>query len=228
MSKVHLKINLRMVLGIASVLSFIAFLFSVEAAGVLAPPVAKALKLVPVTGKLALGAGFRIDGTYTNSDRTNVPANIAVYGSWIGSDASTGTAMTGWYSSVARFDLMVAGYPVSPNMSLTVETEGLSGAKQSYPITVAVNPGEVWTEIGVPVPNAESVKQFRIVAVDNSKALRGWLGFSDPFVNDPGDSLPTLGKVGVAAMRASAILSFITGVLCGLAALNKRWFPSQV
>jgi len=207
MSKVHLKINLRMVLGIASVLSFIAFLFSVEAAGVLVPPVAKALKLVPVTGKLALGAGFRIDGAYTNSDRTNVPANIAVYGSWIGSDASTGTAMTGWYSSVARFDLMVAGYPVSPNMSLT---------------------GEVWTETAVPVPNAESVKRFRIVAVDNSKALRGWLGFSDPFVNDPGDSLPTLGKVGVAAMRASAILSFIAGVLCGLAALNKRSFPSQV
>ena len=223
-----MKINLRMVLGIASVLSFIAFLFSVEAAGVLVPPVPKAHKLLPVSGKLDLGAGFKADGAYSNSDRTKVPVDILVYGSWMGSDTSTGTAMTGWYSSVAKFDLMLAGYPASPNMSLTVETETLGGVKQSYPITVAVNPGEVWTEVTVSLPSAESVKRFRVVAVDNSKTLRGWLGFSDPFVLVDSDSVPTLGKVGVAAMRASAILSLIAGILCGLAAWNKRWFSSQV
>ena len=201
------------------------FLFIIEAIGVLKPAVPHVVKLPVQSGSIDLGTGFKVDGAYSNTDRADVPRGITVYGSWLGSDTNTGTAVTAWYAPVATFDIEVAGYPNSPKLSIVVQSEDVAGHQHIVTIEPG-NPGEVWERASVSLPNAETVKRFRLIAKDDATSLRGWMGFSEPFTIDPGDSLPLLGKAGVASMSAAAILAFLTGILCALAAWNKRIFPS--
>jgi hypothetical protein len=212
-----------MVLGYASVISFVAFLFAVESVGLLKPPAPKAQPLPVVSGALSLGSGFRPDAAYSTTDRSNIPAGIKVYGSWLGSDTSTGSASTPWYAPTPTFLVMVAGYPNNPHMTLAVQTEGAQGELQTIAFTGA-NPQEVWTAVPVTLPNAAATKRFRIIAVDNSTAVRGWLGFSEPYTLELGQSMPVLGEAGKASMYAAAALSLISAILCGFAAWSRRLF----
>jgi len=221
-----LRIEVRTASGYASVISLISFLFIVEAIGILKPPVPRALPLLPTNGTLSLSSGFKSDAVYTSTDRTNVPAGVNLYGSWLGSDNSTGSASTAWYAATPKFLLMVAGYPNNPNLMLAVQTQDAQGHVQTSPITSA-NPQEAWAMVSVTLPNAETAKYFRIIANDNSTASRGWLGFSEPFKLDIGESTPTLSTAGIASMYAAAVLSLLVGILCGLAAWSKRLFPSH-
>jgi hypothetical protein len=118
---------------------------------------------------------------------------------------------------------MVACYPNNPHMLLSLQTEDALGHAQASFITSA-NPQEAWTMVWVTPP--ETAKRFRIVASDASRALRGWLGFSEPFTLAVEQSMPTLGNAGIASMYVAAVLAFIVSILCGLAAWSKRLFPS--
>ncbi len=200
--------SLRPVAWACSIAAFIAFICVVEGIGSSSQP-AVVRALAPVTSPVINGRGFRENAVYPTTDASRIPAGITVYGSWLGSDASTGSVTTAWYDRVRGVSMMVAGYPEHSHIKLVLEVRGQNW---SHIIQVtSANPKERWTMVTIPLP--VGTEQFRIRAVDAAKSLDGWVGFSEPFSAGPDVRRPTFGLTGLVSL-------YVAAALCGLIAIG--------
>ena len=171
---------------------------------------------VAIGGPIPLAPGFGAGAVYPGTDGGGLPAALPVYGSWLGSDASTGSMSTPWHTVRPPIAVYVAGYPVNAGMSLYVEQR--AGASVQRRIVSPSNPGEHWARIILPLSNRAD-SRFRLVAIDRSAAIRGWLGFSVPCVPTRASASP-LGDL--ARIVGCSLLCLCLVVLPGLA-LSRRW-----
>lgn len=126
------------------------------------------------------GAGFAPDAVFPSLLPPQLSAPVSFFGSWIGSDASTGTARSGWYRGAHRFSIFVAGYPNRPGIHLSVETKEGSHT-QLIPVTIEGDPGVQWRLINITLPRKTPPAEFRILASDQATGWGGWIGISTPF-----------------------------------------------
>ncbi len=129
---------------------------------------------------LPFGHGAFEERAY-NADPSDLPPGIAARGSFIGGDGFQGSFVSGWFGRHSHVEMMVAGYPTGPGNLLEIDIKLQSGGSQQTVYTTA-NPGDAWRPWQVSLPT--DAVAFRIVAVDNSAALRGWLAVSQPFRPD--------------------------------------------
>lgn len=125
--------------------------------------------------------GFAQEAVYPTTQNHNIIDNIKLYGSWLGSDRTTGTASSTWYRATNHFYLLVAGYPSLPGNSLTVEVSTRSGSIQEIALNQQ-NPGETWSLRKVSLAQIKEAEKFRVRATDSTIEMQGWLGFSQPFM----------------------------------------------
>ncbi len=222
----HMQLDLRWVLWASSVFALATFVCIWEGLGSLKQPSEVARPLSPMTAPAIAGSGYAANSVYPSTDASQVPPNVKLYGTWMGSDASTGSATTAWYAAASDLAIMVAGYPTHSQMSLMLEIESRRGVRRNVGVTPG-NPGEQWTTVALSLP--PDATRFRIHAVDGSKAYRGWLGFSEPFAFVAGSkaTLPIFGYIGQLSLYVGAALSLLTGILCALAAWKIEAWPKR-
>ncbi len=187
----------------------------VEGIGSLSPPGRAAQPLVPLAGSTMRSKGFARDGVYFTTDASSVPEGITLYGSWLGTDASTGSFTSAWYPSTLGSSVMVAGYPTHPNMLLELEVKSINQSIRTVQITV-VNPQETWSPVILPLPQDST--SFRIHAADLSRSFEGWLGVSEPFVLSTTPAEPSLGRTGKISLYVAGLLDFVLAIGCALLA----------
>src|SRR5690242_11481663 len=69
------------------------------------------------------GTGFREGGAYSGVEGQLLASNIKVFGSWMGSDANTGTSRTRRYRAEETFYVGSSGYANGRDLKLEVELE---------------------------------------------------------------------------------------------------------
>ncbi len=126
------------------------------------------------------GTGFFPGAHYGVALPLRFDENVKWYGSWPGTFASVGKAYTAWYPATAEFSLSVAGYPDSPGNRLAIEVQTARSGTVRLPV-ISHNPGEVWRLAEVSLQTVRDPIKFRIVAVDGTTGLQGWLAFTEPF-----------------------------------------------
>ncbi len=127
------------------------------------------------------GTGFAENAVFPTTHAPVHRGSLQLYGSWLHTDTSLGRAHTSWYPAVREFYLFVAGYPNKPGNQLFAEVSNGSPDYVRVPILRSENPGESWRLASVSLAEVPGATRFRIVGVDGSVALAGWLGFSLPF-----------------------------------------------
>ncbi len=132
------------------------------------------------SGFLASQTGFAKDAVYTIVPAPRVGRELQRVGSWLGTDATTCRAETVWYRPVNEFSFLVAGYPNSHGCQLFVEVRRIDGSSERIPF-FGDNPTEAWKVRTVSLTRSKTIAKFRIVAIDGSTGVGGWLGFSQPF-----------------------------------------------
>lgn len=142
------------------------------------------LHVIDATASDFTGAGFARDAVFPSVLPPQLSTPVSFFGSWIGSDASTGTAQSGWYRGAHRFSMFVAGYPNRPGIHLSVETKEGSHT-QLIPVAIEGDPGVQWRLINVTLPGKTPPAEFRILASDQATGWGGWIGISAPFVAGP-------------------------------------------
>lgn len=128
------------------------------------------------------GTGFATNAVYRSTISPSVTGSLAFYGSWLGTDASTGSVHTAWYLPIPRFAVFISGYPNQKGNQLFVQAETRDGSLLRIPLSPSTDPREYWAAQSIALPDLKNVVRIRIVAVDGSIAPGGWLGFSQPFI----------------------------------------------
>jgi hypothetical protein len=177
---------------------------------------ARPLRVITGTTEGLTNGGFKALGVYRTTDSSKLPRNLATHGSWVDTDEFLGAQDTAWYAAREGFSILIAGYPsLAPNR-LEIEVR-LSTGRTGVLRFAGENPGENWRTWKPTLPrNATS---FRIRAVDASTAARGWLAFSDPFIDwwvVPRQLWP------VAQLAATTCLAFVLIYGPGLLWLRRR------
>ncbi len=190
-------------------LCFLSFAFLL--AGKLIPPVRSGFRLTPlmpsVGGSASIsGSGFAADAVYPETLKPITRGAIKFYGSWIGSDASTGSAHSAWYDVKPESYIYVAGYPNHPGLKLLLETFSGSPRSTSSLLTLKSDPGLHWELLKLPFRNISSPAKFRIVADDQSKTSGGWIGFSTPFVSPVAESPQLVRQLLFVLLATSAAI----------------------
>jgi len=124
------------------------------------------------------GSGFAPDAIFEK-----VPPHITgieLYGSAVAGDASTGLIRTRWYRAFPHFYLLLSGYPVNYGCEIYLEVFTPSDGIKKVPINFDENP-EHWRLQRISLTEYPGATKVRIVASDDSKTARGWVGFSSPF-----------------------------------------------
>jgi hypothetical protein len=127
--------------------------------------------------------GFKLDGEYPSnkSELSNLQKYLSIgfrkWASWAGSDKNTGKLISKPFIPPKEFSLFVVGYPNRPGNQLFLE-QLPSGEKR---MITHEDPKENWVEFKVALPDDWLNKNIRIVAVDQSTDMFGWLGISSPF-----------------------------------------------
>jgi hypothetical protein len=140
--------------------------------------------------QLALeGNGFARNAFYPSTLAAPYRGSINFYGSWIGSDGSTGTTHTGWFRAVPKFAIYIAGYLTTPGNLLAVEVANADGSTAKVNVPPELAPAEGWWVREIALPQGKRPLKFRLVAVDGSTSAQGWFGFSDPFLIQSTDAM---------------------------------------
>ncbi len=153
--------------------------------------------------------GFAENGVYFTMAQPRIGPNVKRFGSWLGSDASTGKAQSAWFHWTPNFNLQVAGYPNGHGCELYIETASAGGVLQRIPVA-GDDPGETWQIRSISLPDGRAAIRFRIVATDASTNPGGWVGFSQPFqlVQDTRELSRELALVALTASAALVALLF--------------------
>jgi len=162
-----------------------------------------------------------ITGTGFATGAVPVPTHIrgvAAYGSWVAGDSSTGSVHTCWYRPVHSFYVLLSGFPKRMPGSLSLELQTAQGLRKNQ-IQLDENP-DYWRLQKISLPNTADVEAFRIAASDTSKAVTGWLGFSQPFTVGRQHTASDLKQLGLVLLCTLTSLSVLIGP--GLV-LRARW-----
>lgn len=124
--------------------------------------------------------GFAPGAVYTTTSRVRVPYSLPLFGSWMGSDHTTGHLVSQWYPASGSLCVMVAGYPGKEGNELAVDLD-LGDGRSERTMWQGVSPGETWQPFTVPPPRSGAPVRIRITAKDGSRDACGWLGVSEPF-----------------------------------------------
>lgn len=186
----------------------IAFLLWGVFGPVTGPPVSVSQlpALDPAEPALA-GDGFVENGAYTTTPPPSIRGFLPLYGSWLHTDASLGRVHTAWDPAVSKFYIFVAGYPNHVGNELFAEVSNGSASYIKYPILFYDSPGESWRLVSISLAEFPAATKFRIVGVDGSAALGGWLGFSPPFRIEP-DNAYLLRQLLLVFLTAVAAMLF--------------------
>ncbi len=174
------------------------------------------------------GEGFR-PGAVFPTTQAPVLGDLALMGSWLGSDASTGRTVSPSFQARRTFYVLIAGYPRLPGNSLTVEMEYDDGRTASLALADD-DAGEQWTPVRVTLPRPIPAK-VRIVAVDGATGARGWVGFSMPFAFVTGWRTATWGLIDLARILSTFAASVFLVFAPGLALRTRpssRWAPAAL
>jgi hypothetical protein len=120
--------------------------------------------------------GFIPNGVYPTTPALG--GHLKTYGSWVGSDASTGRMATPWYVPANRFSLFIAGYPAKKGNSLSAELEFHNGTRKLIGIELP-DSAENWRLRTVDLGGIGDAVKMRILAADQSTEPAGWFGFSE-------------------------------------------------
>ncbi len=153
---------------------------------------------------LISGSGFASNAVYPTTSAPSTRGSLRIFGSWLGSDNSTGSVRTTWYKPVPEFSTLVAGYPNDAGNQLTVEVETAKSGIVHLAISADRNPTEFWLPKTVSLRSITDPLKFRIVAVDASQ--KRWLGFSQPFLVHGGDNLRLLKQLALVILTTVASL----------------------
>lgn len=157
-------------------------------------------------------------------------------------DQDVRTLFSDYVSVNDSLHIQYSGYPQTQGISLYIESE--NGIREKFELD---NAGEKWIERRVNIPdNLDPELRLRVNAVDESRAVFGWVGIASVRPDTSSTSVMVLGKIIFyllffhlvfslflsSAMRfhakESAIVSFVTGVglvgwLAFWAYLGSRW-----
>jgi hypothetical protein len=127
--------------------------------------------------------GFKLNGEYPSnkSELSNVQNYLSIkptkWASWSGNDGNTGKLISKPFTPPKEFGIFAVGYPNRPGNQLYLEKVS-SGEKLAI---TRENPKENWVESKVTLPDTWFGDEVRIVAIDESTDMFGWLGISTPF-----------------------------------------------
>jgi len=102
---------------------------------------------------------------------------IAFWSSWAGSAHNTGLWVSAPFQAPSKMEMWIAGYPIHPHNQLYLEQ--IETGEKFF--IAPFNPGTKWVEITFAVPASMRQTRIRLVAIDNGKDIRGWLGLSAPY-----------------------------------------------
>ena len=168
------------------------------------------------------GTGFATNAVYPTTALPCVQGNLKFYGSWLRSNAPTGSVHTMWYRPVPQFYVFVAGYPKHPNNQLIAEVETAHSGVVRVAVSDYGEPGESWWLKEVSLRKVQQPVKFRVVAIDGSTDF--WLGFSQPFLMSNDDNLLVLKQLLLVILAtAASIVVFIFPGLVLRENLLRRW-----
>lgn len=156
------------------------------------------------------GIGFAPNAVYYSTPMPPHRGSIAFYGSFLASNASTGSVYTRWYPAVPRFGIYISGYLNIPGNDLFIEYTTTHSGTQRLQIPPELAPGESWWVREIKFPLGQTPLQFRIGGTDGSTSEQGWLGFSDPFLIQKTDWLQTTKQsLMIPLVMAGALAAFL-------------------
>jgi hypothetical protein len=156
------------------------------------------------------GSGFAPGAVYPSTDRSGVPSNLMLFGSWLGTDAATGSYRSPWFEAETNFYLFISGYPNAPGNSLVIEIENPDGSIQEMRL-ILTDAREVWVPRRVVLHASGQAARMRIVATDNNDHVGGWFGFSQPFKLKSRLNLTGMAQVARIILAVAAALTLVLG-----------------
>lgn len=170
-----------------------------------------ALRITPVQQRLTA----QIEGSITEGGgwypgEPFVTARpVRAWGTWNGSDANTGSLTLGPFPAPSRLYFGLGGYPTQGNIRIYVEN---SGTRERIRIEHP-DVGERWRMVSwQPPPNWKNAS-LKLVVIDNSQVLGGWVAITEPIQGGRTD--------GTAALWTSLAAWSVNGLLLGL-----LWFAA--
>ena len=156
------------------------------------------------------GTGFFLRAHYGVALPLQFDEDVKWYGSWPGTFASVGEAHSAWYAATSEFYLAIAGYPNRPGNSLALEVRTAHSGVVRLPV-ISHDPAEVWRITRLSLEAVKEPVQFRIVAVDHSTGLQGWLAFTEPFEIRSMKTKQVLKQTGLVLLATAASIVFFLG-----------------
>lgn len=105
--------------------------------------------------------------------------DVALWGSWCGSDATTGELLSSPFEAPGILELFVAGYPGSPGLAILLQRED-NHARVPLLVRQDLQPREHWRKLHWRIPATIRGHQVRLIAVDSTSSWGGWLGIGTP------------------------------------------------
>ena len=125
------------------------------------------------------GSGFELESKFP---AFNVPPyiyGVPLYSSANQGDSALGTVRTRWYRPLPSFYLLLCGYPALVGGDVFLEVFSPKTGVTPVRFRFDENP-ENWRLQELSLSAYPDATKFRLVAVDNSQKMQGWLGFSPP------------------------------------------------
>jgi hypothetical protein len=134
---------------------------------------------------------FTRDGQHPGEPFARAPG-VRAWGSWSGHDDNEGSLAIGPFPAPRILRFALGGYPDKPGNQVFVELAGTAaGAGNTAADTrlpVASPPvGERWEVVDIVLPAAWAGRPIRLVAIDQSKGVGGWLALTEPIRGGRGD-----------------------------------------
>ena len=162
------------------------------------------------------GAGFAAGAVFTGITPPEGQDERQLFGSWLGSDSSTGHAVSDYFPVADRLVIWVAGYPRAKRNRLAIELERRNGGVESI-VPDWPQAGESWARFIVRIPNSAQYARGRILANDGSEKAGGWFGFSKPKPAAGRAVRPWRSTVEMLRVVTSTLLCLVVFLVPGLA-----------
>ncbi|MES2696238.1 MAG: hypothetical protein V4773_22390 [Verrucomicrobiota bacterium] len=160
---------------------------------------------------------FTRDGQYPGEALANA-FDVRSWGSWSGDDAHTGVIRFGPLRAPARLRVAFSGYPLNQGIQLFLER---TDTKARLPIYTE-NVGERWQVKIFTIPADWIEQEVVFTAVDNSTAMYGWMGVSEPLAGEDASFLRAL-----AAWLLSGVLLGSLWLVALRAVLEREQIPQH-
>ena len=198
-------------------------LLALAVCAVLAAVARFSLRTAPqFTGLAAETTGrFTEGGGWFEGEPLVTHAPVRAWGSWNGSDENTGALRLGPFPAPRRLRVAVGGYPPYPGNTLRLELAGTSETLPLKPPAV----GERWRIIDQDLPAAWRGRPVTLVAIDEAKAIGGWIAVTEPLRGGVGDGPAGLWQTLAAWVANGLLLGLVWHAALRLLA-RSAWIPA--